>query len=240
MRTRHNVPALAALLIVGACSSGTKGATVASTTNVAPVSTVAPTTNVAPVSTVAPTTADATPPATQISTTTPPAVAPTTIAPTFGDGTMLVGADIPSGRYIAVDARGCSWSRLNDPNPLGGSNNQIALVLVEEGPAIVDISPSDVAFHSDNCGGWVAFSGGAPVTEFGVGDWAVGSQIAPGRWQSSGGSYCGWTRLKGFGGTPDEIIEQSPGLVIGPATVDIAPSDGGFYTDQCGVWTKVG
>ena len=74
-----------------------------------------------------------------------------------------------------------------------------------------------------------------PPAGFGDGTYIVGQQIAAGRYQAAGGGSCYWERLSGFGGTLGEIIANSFGR--SHVIVDIAPSDAGFHTDDCGPFT---
>jgi hypothetical protein len=77
------------------------------------------------------------------------------------------------------------------------------------------------------------------VDSFGDGDWAVGQQIAPGQWSTTGAAKslgCSWTKASGFTHTDREVIaSEDPPL---PATVDIAATDVRFTSDGCGTWTK--
>ena len=77
---------------------------------------------------------------------------------------------------------------------------------------------------------------------FGDGTWVVGTDIEPGTYRSDvpAGELCYWERLSGFGGdiTVDVITND---LVGGPqqVLVEIAPSEAGFTSEDCGTWTKV-
>ena len=64
-----------------------------------------------------------------------------------------------------------------------------------------------------------------------------GKDIAPGAWQSSGGSGCYWERLSGFSGELRDI--EANDLLNGATVVDINAGDQGFYSDDCGTWTKL-
>ena len=73
---------------------------------------------------------------------------------------------------------------------------------------------------------------------FGPGTFRVGVDIGPGTYRnsdSSGGCY--WARLSGFGGTPGEIIASN--FTLSPEVVTISPTDVGFTSVACGVWTWV-
>jgi hypothetical protein len=75
-------------------------------------------------------------------------------------------------------------------------------------------------------------SPGAKPGEFGDGTYTVGQTVKAGTYRAPGpGSTCYWARLRGFGGSGDEIIANN---VIGdPTVVTIAPTDKGFQTSGC-------
>ncbi|MGH3694189.1 MAG: hypothetical protein ACRDRX_09460 [Pseudonocardiaceae bacterium] len=78
------------------------------------------------------------------------------------------------------------------------------------------------------------------ATTFGEGRFVVGTDIAPGTYQTtgkSGRSDCYWERLKDTNGTTASIIDND--LAPGPATVTIDQTDGAFQTRWCRTWTKV-
>jgi len=72
----------------------------------------------------------------------------------------------------------------------------------------------------------------------GDGTHVVGRDIQPGTYQNSDSSAgCYWERLRGFGGAFEEIIAND--FTYGPAVVTISPTDAGFTSRGCGVWTAV-
>lgn len=72
---------------------------------------------------------------------------------------------------------------------------------------------------------------------FGDGTFIVGRDIQPGTYRTRQGSAsCYYARLKGFGGTVDEIIANDN--TDDTAIVTIAASDKGFQSTGCGTWTK--
>jgi hypothetical protein len=71
--------------------------------------------------------------------------------PGFGDGTYLIGTDIPPGRYRADGASSCSWQRLSD---LTGDYDAVLAWEFPDGQAYVEVLPTDVAFATDDCGTW--------------------------------------------------------------------------------------
>ncbi len=72
---------------------------------------------------------------------------------------------------------------------------------------------------------------------FGDGTFQVGKDIQPGTYRTRTGSPgCYWARLKGFGGTVDDIIANDN--TDAPAIVTVAASDKGFQSQNCGTWTQ--
>lgn len=68
-----------------------------------------------------------------------------------GDGTFLVGQEIQPGTWRSQGGSGCYWKRLDS---LDGSSQNIIDNENARGPTIVTIAPTDVAFHTDDCGTW--------------------------------------------------------------------------------------
>ncbi len=70
----------------------------------------------------------------------------------FGDGTWVVGQDIEPGVYRnSGDGSLCYWERLSG---LSREFGDIIANGVPDGPTVVEISGSDVAFSSQGCGTW--------------------------------------------------------------------------------------
>jgi hypothetical protein len=168
-----------------------------------------------------------------------PTASPTVSPGTFGDGTFRVGADIPAGTYRAANpSQGCYWERLSG---FGGGLGDIIANNYTDDPEVVTIAPGDVGFSSDGCGTWTADISpvtSSPTSPFGDGKFIVGTDIAPGTWRnsdSSGGCY--WARLNGFGGTFGDIIANNFSNSV--EVVTISPSDVGFESSGCGMWTKI-
>ncbi|MBA3605602.1 MAG: hypothetical protein H0W46_06460, partial [Acidimicrobiia bacterium] len=187
-------------------------------------------------------------PTTTATTTIPPTtIPPTTIPPTtlppipsFGSGVQLVGQDVQPGLYTSpgADGFGCYFERLSG---LSGDLDDIIINGNSNGPVLVEIAPTDVAFSSSGCQRWSAYLGGTPVDSFGDGDWFVNQQVAPGRWAAEGDTDsfgCYWERASGFMHTLDEIIAND--IVEGRAIVDISANDARFTSSGCGTWTRVG
>ena len=77
-----------------------------------------------------------------------------------------------------------------------------------------------------------------PVTVLrGDGTYRVGTQIQPGLYKATGGSFCYWERLSGFSGSLDDINAND--IVTGITYVQILPGDVGFKSRGCGAWTTV-
>ena len=76
-----------------------------------------------------------------------------------------------------------------------------------------------------------------PKTTFGDGTWAVGIQIAPGTYQTNGGSGCYWETDSNLTGNESATIAN--GDTSGHVVVTVLPSDAGFTTQSCGTWTPL-
>lgn len=74
------------------------------------------------------------------------------------------------------------------------------------------------------------------ITEDGM--YLVGKDVQPGQYKTTGSDRCYWARLKGSGGSLDDIIAN--GSPDGQGFVTISASDKLFETKHCGVWEKVG
>jgi hypothetical protein len=157
----------------------------------------------------------------------------------FGDGTKLVGADIPPATYRTREPASfnCYWERLSG---LGGTLGEILANANATGPAVVTVLPADVAFSSEGCPTWtqdLSALHADPAAPFdGNGTYFVGVDIAPGTWRSDATDTCYWARLTGFTGDLSEIIAN--GNDTGPI-VTIDPSDAGFESSRCGTWTQI-
>jgi hypothetical protein len=78
----------------------------------------------------------------------------------------------------------------------------------------------------------------APVfREIDEGQWEVGSEVRAGTYRTrEPAAFCYWARLKGFGGTLDEIIANDN--VVGYGIVTISKSDVGFESGGCPTWSS--
>ena len=161
----------------------------------------------------------------------------------FGDGTWLVGIDIEPGRYFAHSpSERCHWYRLDG---FGGEHTDGHYTPDGFGWfSIVDIAASDAGFESSGCGTWMKEPPLVPglAEGFGDGAWRVGIDIEPGRYfASSPSEHCDWYRLDGFGGYEGMDLGIGRGYVWREPTpmvvVDVAASDVGFVSKECGTWT---
>jgi hypothetical protein len=161
-----------------------------------------------------------------------------TFAQSFGTGVKVVGADIQPGTYRSNNpGSGCYWARLSG---FGGTLAEIIANDNAIGPAVVTIAPTDKGFNSTRCATWTQDLSPvttSPVAPFGDGTFIVGTDVAPGLWRSQGGTSCYWERLRGFGGTLDDITANENAGASG--LVQISESDKGFSSSRCGTWTKV-
>jgi hypothetical protein len=159
----------------------------------------------------------------------------TTIPGSFGSGTKVIGSGITAGRYLTTTAKDCYWERLSG---FTGSFNEI---IANENPsgthAIVDILSTDRGFNSNRCGTWIPFVPSPPAS-FGEGTFAVSSEMPAGTWTATFTTSCYWSRLSSFDGSFGSIIAN--GNPNGSAVVTILPTDVGFLSSRCGIWTKIG
>ena len=94
-------------------------------------------------------------------------------------------------------------------------------------------------FRTIGCAPWT--SDIYPVTQtlysdFGDGDWVVGTDIGSGVWAAPGGTECHWAKVSDFSGSSDSI-RATDDLAANPRVV-IDPSDHGFSATGCGLWRK--
>ncbi len=157
--------------------------------------------------------------------------------PGFGDGTHLVGTEMPPGLYRTEGAGLCSWQRLSD---LSGKYSAVLAWEFVEGQTYVEVLPSDAAFATDDCGRWTPATGGGPDVSSGFGDgtYLVGSDVRPGTYRSTGGVNCSWARLSGLTGDFGDV--RAVAFSDEETRVVIQPSDAAFRTDGCGTWTRIG
>ena len=76
---------------------------------------------------------------------------------------------------------------------------------------------------------------GFPLSTVPAGTWITGEEVPAGMYSAPGGDQCSWKRLSGFSGTSDDIIAEGFGEIR--PIVEIAETDKGFATMDCGNWT---
>ncbi|MFF4711466.1 hypothetical protein ACFY2V_08665 [Streptomyces eurythermus] len=162
-----------------------------------------------------------------------------------GDGDYRVGTDIEPGTYRTTgDTDGsCSWERAGDAS--GGPDSTLADGHVT-GTGYVTIKATDKVFRTNGCADWEAVDPTAPTAkgtpaasmDGDGGMFKVGTDIAPGTYQSTGNAdgSCHWERAKDAEGGTGSILARDN--VTGTAVVTISASDGYFETDGCGDWKK--
>lgn len=156
----------------------------------------------------------------------------------FDSGTWLVGFEVRPGLYSASLGAGdiCFWGRYSD---LTGSPADLLAAGVAENNALVMLEEDDLGVYSDGCGTWVlasALPDKMPVEWFNDGVHLVGSEIAPGTYEtvSQIDRTCVWSRLSGFRGTDIERIATISS--DGASLVTILESDAGFRSWGCETW----
>ncbi|WP_167044899.1 hypothetical protein [Salinibacterium sp. ZJ454] len=168
-----------------------------------------------------------------------PAPAPLPPPIRFGEGTHLVGSEVPAGVYRSEGGDGCYWERKSG---LGGTYTEIiANSFSMGGPQLVDIAPSDVAFETSGCASWISIGlhkPSSPASQFGDGMFLMGTDVAPGTYRATPTSYCYWARLSGVGGTIDDVI--SNGFTANPTvTIALSAGDRAVESSGCGTWTRI-
>jgi hypothetical protein len=169
-------------------------------------------------------------------------LSPRTSSPTadFGGGHHQVGPEIAPGTWRNSDSsETCYWERLAG---FSGEFEDLITNGLSDEIFIVEVKPSDAGFSSNRCGGWTSDLSprtSSPTADFGGGHHQVGPEIAPGTWRNSDSSEtCYWERLSGFSGEFDDLIVNGLSDIIQPVT--IADTDGGFSSNRCGTWARVG
>lgn len=116
----------------------------------------------------------------------------------FGAGLYKIGVDIPAGRYFSDPLQsGCYWERQRGSSGTLSDIITNRAVTYDAAQYIVDILAFDVAFKTDaKCGTWLDSPPHGELSSIRPGVWLVGSQIAPGTYETrrtSGatGNVCG-------------------------------------------------
>jgi hypothetical protein len=161
-----------------------------------------------------------------------------------GDGDFQVGSDIKPGTYRTTgNSDGlCYWERAKDAS--GEMDSLLANDNVT-GTSYVTVRATDKLFKSGDCNDWEAVdekAKGSPATRMSGdgGMFAVGSDIAPGTYKSTGNTddSCYWERTKDAGHAVESILANDN--VNGTAVVRISASDAYFKTNGCKDWKKTG
>ena len=160
---------------------------------------------------------------------------------TFGDGEHIVNIHIQPGIYSAPgpETGRCSWRRISG---LSIINSRNLAVRSPVGRNITEISETDSIFETSGCGTWELIAPSDQIetsTTFGKGTWAVDHEIDSGTYRANipENTVCFWSRLSGFGGTPNEFAATES--TVGQAVTTIHNFDIGFYSDGCGTWNVV-
>ena len=124
------------------------------------------------------------------------------------------------------------------------------IVAVQFAPAAAQTYSATLTVNGDQTSGTntaaVSGTGLAPATtppttqtEFGDGQYLVGTQILAGRYYVAPGSGCEWVRESGTDGTPTEVIaSRAVGFSAAQWIVDILATDHAFKSTSCGRWFK--
>jgi HYDIN/CFA65/VesB-like, Ig-like domain len=162
-----------------------------------------------------------------------------TIANTGNSTLTVTGMTITSGLAAVFASNFANGSAI-----AAGASQTVAVRFT---PTAAQTYSGTVTVNGDHTSGTntIAISGtgtasvpSGPRTQFGAGQWRVGSDIAAGRYFSDPASGCYWERQKGLSGsTGDVIANEFIGFNAMQWIVDLASSDVAFKTDpDCGTW----
>ncbi len=155
----------------------------------------------------------------------------------FGRGWWLVGVDITPGLY-RTEEYVRYFERLSG---LGGELQDIITnALPSQGPVVVEIKASDIAFQSRTDVLWTLIdeSYNPEIRKtFGDGYWIVHRDIMPGIYRTEDDVRY-YARLSGFGNQLNDIIVNAAS-VTGGAVIEILDSDAGFLTKGGAQWTFI-
>ena len=158
-------------------------------------------------------------------------------ATSFGGGWWLVGTDIIPGLYRTED----TVNYLARLSGLGAEfQDIIANDIPPNGPVVVEIKGSDLAFHSKTDGIWsLVDESYSPQVRSTIGDgyWIVNLDILPGIYHTEDDVQY-YARLSGFGNEFQDIISNAV-LVSGGTYLEILESDVGFLTEGGAQWTRL-
>jgi hypothetical protein len=153
---------------------------------------------------------------------------------------------IGSGLWHSAGGPSCTFG--TDTRPF---SNVVFPRVVEPpraGPRYVNLNaPADIAFHTQDCQTWVQadgpFDAHYGVSIYGVfagdGDYRVGVEVPAGKYRATTPATCSWQRVSSFGHRlPDDTALFGSNIIASGTggTVDIAATDVGFVTSNCGAW----
>jgi hypothetical protein len=155
-------------------------------------------------------------------------------------GTPLTSTQMPPGLWRSLGGNDCTWARVRATGVAGRN-------IRTKGPQYMQVDVGDKGTAIGNCfpfwqqPGPFAKPFAQPGSDFGDGDFLVGYELAPGTYTAPGGGLCNWAAVSGFhgkdssNGNPD-FIRGGGG---GAPTAQIASSDYGFTSQDCGTWHYV-
>jgi hypothetical protein len=152
------------------------------------------------------------------------------------NGVYRVGVDVKPGTYVSRGGDFCYWERRRSA---GDSFDGIIANDLGDGQRIVRIEPTDRYFDTQRCGGWTRLVALGPArSSFGDGVFAVGTQVRPGLYATTGSpDYCYWARLAGFTASSDDLIDND--VAEGRQYVRLHSGDVGVESAGCGTWKRV-
>ncbi|OPL10383.1 MAG: hypothetical protein AVO34_10895 [Firmicutes bacterium ML8_F2] len=157
--------------------------------------------------------------------------------PTIEAGTYVVNEDIEPGLYRSEGGI-TYFERLSGLS--GERKDVIANGAVPNGPVVVEVKESDVAFRSEGSGTWYRLDDSyQPELKSTIEDgcWIVGVDIEAGTYRTDD-EIDYWARLSNFSHEVDAVIANDA-MVTGGTAVEIKSSDAGFISQGRAIWTKV-
>ena len=159
---------------------------------------------------------------------------------TFQNGLYHVGEDVQPGTYRGMHrvSGPCAATRFSS---LAGNGTIIASARLQ-GPLIVTIDDTDAGFGSWGCEVWtndLSPITSSPTASFREGYYFVPWDVAPGTWRNSAPTdLCTWQHLAGFSWEEVDVIDGGTASQV--VTIEILPTDEGFFSSDCGTWTYLG
>jgi hypothetical protein len=158
--------------------------------------------------------------------------------------TREVGVTIAPGLYrsLNVSTPQCVWQL--ETMGIAGMPGEITKSEFNFGPSVVEISTLHRSLSSLGCEAWNLVINGPPMrtnpaAPFGEGTF-VFNDIMPGIWQAKpSGARCHWARLRSFFGKQSDKVTEGFGNAP-TVVVTIEPTDRGFASGGCGLWSKIG